>query len=299
MPLPTPPWLTSVAAYGCDPNGDGAPTHSLNSRDLKELSSLGYKLDKFTSSLGRIWDHLQSHSATYARWGRVAGATKPAGDTQDGMFAVSIQTDAAGYHVEAIITDPESTRKLGARWQQLDPAAPRQLSISTAQSRDSPRSAWLALLRLSPLRDLWDQCLRRATVDTLQSVLPDAWIVDPAPLPAGSVIPRLEISSWQELPRLRHTGRSFLLRGASGAYPPTPLTYAQSEADWRAALRKAQQDFPTSPQTLVENAAEPATHGPRIIAFYEKAEQRVNALGFMALIPDGAGKLIPTRLAAA
>lgn len=299
MPLLPATWLDNLVGSPTLLGHAPPPAPSLNSREIKELSSLGHKLDKFTASHGHAWDRLQGNRDAYTRWLPVVGPAKPLEDTTEGLFAVSLATHEDRHFVDSIISAPQDAEKLASLWQQVDPSAPRQLPSPIASSPETSGPTWLALLRLSPLRDLWDQFLRRATVDTLQSILPDAWLVDPAPLPAGAVIPRLELSSWQDLPRLRSTGRSFLLRSATKSTPPTSLTPALPESEWLTAIRKAQQDFSISPQVLLETTADASNPGARVVAFYQKANQRVGALGFMALIPDGAGKLVPSRIAAA
>lgn len=50
---------------------------------------------------------------------------------------------------------------------------------------------WHALLRLRPLREFWVHQLRAKHLAALAEVLPPAWIIDPAPLPPGAVLPGL------------------------------------------------------------------------------------------------------------
>ena len=69
---------------------------------------------------------------------------------------------------------------------------------------------WQALLHLPALRDFWTAELRASHYAHLLQMIPPAWCMDPAPLPPGSVIAGLGISSWAELPRLEASGRSFL-----------------------------------------------------------------------------------------
>lgn len=58
---------------------------------------------------------------------------------------------------------------------------------------------WPALLRLPILRSFWEQQLRGNVRETLLQVMPKAWLVDPTPLPPGSVVAGLEVADWHQL----------------------------------------------------------------------------------------------------
>ncbi len=68
---------------------------------------------------------------------------------------------------------------------------------------------WHALLHLPALRDFWTAELRASHHAHLLHMIPPAWCMDPAPLPPGSVIAGLDITNWDELPRLTDAGRRF------------------------------------------------------------------------------------------
>ncbi len=55
---------------------------------------------------------------------------------------------------------------------------------------------WPAVLRLRPLREFWEQELRRNHFEGMLGIMPQAWLLDPAPIPHGGVIPGLEIENW-------------------------------------------------------------------------------------------------------
>lgn len=57
--------------------------------------------------------------------------------------------------------------------------------------------AWLALLRLRPLREFWVLQLRAKHLASLAAVRPPAWILDHSPLPPAAVWPGLE--DWRAL----------------------------------------------------------------------------------------------------
>lgn len=74
------------------------------------------------------------------------------------------------------------------------------LSVAPLPALLDPR--WQALLHLPALRAFWVASLRASHARHLQKVVAPAWCLDPAPLPPGSVIAGLGITSWAELPAL-------------------------------------------------------------------------------------------------
>lgn len=93
--------------------------------------------------------------------------------------------------------------------------------------------AWQALLHLPALRDFWTAELRASHYAHLLRMIPQAWCMDPAPLPPGTVIAGLGITAWEELPRLEAAGRSFARQVV--AENKVVLTAASAiGAGWRA-----------------------------------------------------------------
>ena len=66
---------------------------------------------------------------------------------------------------------------------------------------------WQALLHLPALRDFWTAELRASHHAHLLQVIPHAWCMDPTPLPPGSVIAGLGITSWDGLERIESARR--------------------------------------------------------------------------------------------
>ena len=60
-----------------------------------------------------------------------------------------------------------------------------------------------ALLHLPALRRFWMQELRFQHFEALRNLLPGAWIMDEAKVPAGAVVSGLDIVSWSDVPRLQ------------------------------------------------------------------------------------------------
>ncbi|MEN3943708.1 hypothetical protein WJU23_20580 [Prosthecobacter sp. SYSU 5D2] len=92
---------------------------------------------------------------------------------------------------------------------------------------------WHAMLHLPALRDFWTAELRASHYTHLLQMIPPAWCMDPAPLPPGTVIAGLDITSWAELPRLEASGRQF--RKQTMAENKVVLSAVSAiDASWRA-----------------------------------------------------------------
>ena len=81
--------------------------------------------------------------------------------------------------------------------------------LGVAEEAAAP--GWVALLRLRPMREFWDLVMRRAHVDLLRELLPDAWLLETTPLPPQAVTPRLELHDWDQLGAVSAGGRCFEL----------------------------------------------------------------------------------------
>lgn len=267
---------------------------------LKELPTIGHKVGRFLATRSH-WRREAAKAALVdpPRWLLEPGGSAPGDPTEDGLFACSF---SVGEHLrlDQLMVSQESATHLGHLWQRHDPGAPQSLPPALSPPADANAPVWLALLRLRPLRQFWDRELRRSTVDSLLGLLPDAWVLDPAALPPGAVIPRLEITAWADLPRLRNSGRAFAIVAADGAGEAVPLDEALPAEAWTAAIRWALDQFPAAPRVLVERDghARPVP-GTQIVGFYEKKADRTEGLGTMCLVPDAAGQLQPARLRAA
>lgn len=77
-----------------------------------------------------------------------------------------------------------------------------------------------ALLHLPALRPFWRQELRQRHFDALRSLVPQAWLLDPAQIPPGAVIQGLGTPSWEQ------PGPEWEVRDRTGA----------ARHDWSQAL---------------------------------------------------------------
>jgi hypothetical protein len=250
--------------------------------------SLGHKLERFLAARELVHRCiLQDEAFAPLRPWLAKSDGALAGLKGDGTFLTAYRLSGADIRLAALMLPPDLATKTLALWRQTDPEAPKVLPPLLEVPQDAAAPLWLALLRLRPLRSVWESMLRRDHFETLLQVLPDAWLLDPAPLPPGAVIPRLELANWENLPSLQREGRRFAIA------PPESWEGAQ-ELGAHGTVQSALADSATTPHTLV---ALPPLPDSWLIAVYEKKGSRVDARGFLSLgkSPDGAWQAAKVR----
>jgi hypothetical protein len=191
-----------------------------------------------------------------------------------------------GARLGAVMLPVEVATQVLTLWRQTDPEAPKVLPALLPSPPDAAAPLWLALLRLRPLRRVWESVLRRDHFDTLLQIFPDAWLLDPAPLPPGSVIPRLELPHWDRLPHLQREGRQFAISSPSAIDGADELSEAAPPESWATAVHAALETTSAEPRILVEL---PRTPESSLLAVYEKKGTRVDARGFLSLTKTQGG----------
>jgi hypothetical protein len=268
-------------------SSSGVPTE-MGKAQTNVFRSLGHKLERFLAAREVVQRRiLQDEAFAGLRpWLGKSGAV-PAGLKGDGTFLSAYCLSGADIRLAALMLPPDLATKILALWRQTDPEASKVLPPLLELPQDAAAPIWLALLRVRPLRSVWESMLRRDHFETLLQVLPDAWLLDPTPLPPGAVIPRLELASWENLPHLQREGRDFAIAA------PESWDGAQELAS-QDLLQSALADSATAPQTLV---AWPAAPDSWLIAVYEKKGSRVDARGFLSLSksPDGTWQAAKVR----
>jgi hypothetical protein len=239
------PATTRVSA----PAAPATPGFELSKPRRNLLSSLGHHVVR----LAEACDRLRGKEATFpglAPWLRPAAQGNSI--VGDGVFACPLTLDGVRLGLHPLVA---SSAQCAAAFPALSLAVPESAApLAPPASLNDP--LWPALLRLRPLHDFWERELRRASVDLLFELLPDAWLLDPAPLPPGSVIPRLEVAAWADLDV---TARRFV--------PATTEEIARSLAA-----------YPAAPGVLTALPEFSADAIP-ILSFYLKAGARVDWLG--------------------
>lgn len=241
--------------------GPASPTTGgidLSKAQRKLLSSLGHQITRFAAAC----DLLRSKGSPLPEldpWLQPARSRQATSIAGNGIFACALTLLDARLALHPAVA---SAAQCAMAMQQLPAAARKQTNVlATSNTVNDP--LWPALLRLRPLRGFWERELRRDTVNNLLELLPDAWLLDPTPLPHGSVIPGLEIASWNDLD---FTGRKFI-----------PETAAEIAACLSA--------YPHAPGVLFS----PPDFSPGAIpflSFYLQSEARVDWLGVVGRQPS-------------
>jgi len=118
----------------------------------------------------------------------------------------------------------------------------------------------MALFHHPALTGFWEQEIPTDSLEVLHRVIPQTWVLDPAPVPSHAVIPGLEIDgapvqSWDALKPLSQKGRRFVVKpsgfsetawGARGVV----IGHDLSEAEWADALDAALDAFSHTPHIL-------------------------------------------------
>jgi hypothetical protein len=164
------------------------------------------------------------------------------------------------------------------------PTAPIPLSVV------DEAAIWPALLRMKPLQSFWELEMRTNHYQTMKDVLPDAWVLDPTPIPPGAVIPRLEISDWGDIEPLRSCSSSFILSDAWKLGAETSLSGSVSNEVWRSLLGSALQSVPSQIHVLTEVA--PGSGAEQIIALYERTDKRTDLLGALSVSESSIAKVV-------
>jgi hypothetical protein len=186
-----------------------APSLELGKSQRKILASAGHLMERFAAACDGLRARVQDGRIPLPEpWRSAVLAMDPVSLGGDGWFVIRFTVTEDGKpKMLSRLPSPDEAEQGIAAWLQENPASAKEPLLSLPESLNAP--VWLALLRLRQLRDFWEPELRRSGLDHFLALLPDAWLLDPTPLPPGAVIPRLEIASWDELETLASVGRKF------------------------------------------------------------------------------------------
>lgn len=116
---------------------------------------------------------------------------------------------------------------------------------------------WLALFWAPSLRRLWEAELRGGHLDLLRKIVPFGWVVDPAEIPPHAALPRLDVSSWDEVGEFSQKDRRLVLK-ISGfselAWGSRGVTIGHDvpSEEWQSQVRDAQDQFESQPTVMQE-----------------------------------------------
>jgi hypothetical protein len=114
---------------------------------------------------------------------------------------------------------------------------------------------WFGLFWSRPLQKFWRRELRASHWSKLKSLIPQTWIMDPAPIPHHAVIPALEIQDWRELKKFSQKQREFVVKvsgfselawGSRGVYVGQDLP----QREWAECIDQAITSFRKGPFIL-------------------------------------------------
>lgn len=282
-----------------DASGPAAAVE-LPKKRVRDLHSIGHKVERFLAARGQWWKQARKPEfEALPSWARGLDAPPVGCLAGEGVFACGLVLTGESIRMPHVILSHSRTGRFWELWRSIDHEAPAAPAAILSVPSDANDPLWLALLRLRPLREFWDRELRRATVDALLGMLPDAWMLDPARVPEGAVIPRLELPAWSELRHYRTTGRTFSITGMQTGGQEVILDAESPPEAWDEATAEALAAFHHQPRVLVDRSAIVEEGSLPVVAFYQKSGARVEMLGTMVLTTTADGCLVPARVTTA
>ena len=206
-----------------------------------------------------------------------------------GTFATVVRSTAIGFTIDTLLLDSESTALAVSHHVDLNPSSKAPSAPIPLSAEDEP-AIWPALLRMKPLQSFWELEMRTNHHQTMKEVLPDAWVLDPTPIPPGAVIPRLGISDWGDIETIRYSGRDYTLPAAWQKEVSKVLSSEVLLEEWRDSLNNALENFPSKVQVFSELVSAKDSH--LIVAIYEKTEKRTDFIGALLISESIIGKVI-------
>src|ERR1700719_2774213 len=146
---------------------------------------------------------------------------------------------------------------------------------------------WFGLFWSRPLQKFWQRELRSSHWRKLKSMIPQTWVIDPAPVPHHAVIPSLEIQDWRELKKFSQSQREFVLKvsgfsdlawGSRGVFVGQDLP----QREWADSIQQALSSFSSGPFILQKFFKGRLVNQP----YYNPATQSIETLvGRVRLCP--------------
>ena len=258
----------------------------------RTLASLGHGIERYLQAR-RNFAIRVAKPGHFGEWKPYFQGSRQANESRllegVGTFATVVRSTASGFTTDTLLLDSESTALAISHHVDLNPSSKAPAAPIPLSAEDEP-AIWPALLRMKPLQSFWELEMRTNHYQTMKEVLPDAWVLDPSPIPPGAVIPRLGISDWGDIESLSSGSSSFLLSDAWEIGVETSLSGSVSHEEWRKLLGSALQSVPSQIHVLTE--VSPASGAEQIIALYEKTDKRTDLLGALSIGESSVAKVI-------
>ncbi len=136
-------------------------------------------------------------------------------------------------------------------------AAKGEIDLTAQPKAFLEEKLWSALFSMPSLRETWQAAIRGNHLQKLRELFPYSWVVDPAPMPHFAVLPRLEVSSWEEVAKFSQKERELVLKisgfsdqawGSRGVH----IGHDLPQEEWESAIRTAMEQIGTHPWVLQE-----------------------------------------------
>ena len=133
--------------------------------------------------------------------------------------------------------------------------ADKRISVTPPPKAFLEEKMLFALFHNRNLADTWRQLLGERFQRTLRALLPQTWVVDPAPLPPHAALPGLDLTDWEQLKELSQKERNLILKisgyseqawGGRGVWLGSDLP----RDEWATAVDQAIEGFDESPRIL-------------------------------------------------
>jgi len=196
----------------------------------------------------------------------------------------------------------------------LDRAATGDIHLTAPPKTHLEEKMLFALFWNRNLRDFWQRELGGKFMRLLEKVIPQTWLIDPAPLPPHAAIPGLELTDWRQLADLSQKDRQLILKLSGFNERAWGARSVRLGADlprdeWAAAVHEAIDHFDTTPWILQRyekprtvqhdwfdfdrNELIPMTGRARLCPYYfAQGENEVKLSGVLATICPADKKII-------
>ena len=196
----------------------------------------------------------------------------------------------------------------------LDRAATGAIQLTAPPKTHLEEKMLFALFWNRNLREFWQRELGGKFMRLLENVIPQTWLIDPAPIPPHAAIPGLELTDWRQLSELSQKQRHLILKLSGFNERAWGARSVRFGADlplneWAAAVQEAIDHFETSPWILQRyekprtvqhewfdferNERTPMKGRARLCPYYfVQSENEVNLGGILATICPADKKII-------